>query len=125
MPFDPYLSKQLLDWMTGAAGATQPSSRFISFATASPTTQSAFDGPFSPRATVTFAGANSPQMSVTNVAAFSNVTATAAGTAVGWNLWDRPTGGTRLMFGTATAVIGCKSADNIAIAAGQIKITLS
>ncbi len=125
MPLDSYLSKATLDWMTGAAAATQPSSRFISFATASPTSQSAFDGPFSPRATVSFAAANSPQMSATNVAGFSNVTATAAATAVGWNLWNAPTGGSRLAYGTVAANITCKSADNIAVAAGSVKITLS
>lgn len=129
MPATGYFGKQLLDWMTGAAAATQPSGRFLSFATASPTSVSAFDGPWSGglfgRATVTFAAANSPQMSATNLNAFSNITATAAGTAVGWNLWDASSGGNRIHWGTVTANIGCKSADNIGIAAGAIKITLS
>ena len=125
MPLTDVYEKALLDWLTGAASVTRPSARWLSFATASPTSQSSFDGPFSPRATVTFAGANSPQGSVTNLNAFSNITATAAGTAVGWNLWDASTGGTRIAYGTATIALGCKSADNIGIAGGAIVITLT
>jgi hypothetical protein len=124
MPLTPYMSKQILDWQTGAAAATQPPGRWLQFATASPTTASAFDGPFSPRVTCTFAAANSPQGSATNLNAATG-TATAAGTAVGWNLYDRSSGGTRIAFGTFSAVIGCKSADNPAFAAGAINITLS
>lgn len=129
MPLDQYAQKALIDWVTGAAAVSQPTQRWVSFATASPRSDSAFDGPWSGgafgRATVTFAGANSPQGSVTNLNAFSNITATAAATAVGWNLWDRSSGGTRLAYGTVTANIGCKSADNIGIAAGAIKIVIS
>jgi hypothetical protein len=117
--------KLLLDWVLGGASPTRPATRWVSFATASPTNANAFDGPFQSRMTVTFASANSPQMSVTNLNAVSNITATAAATAVGWNLWNSSSGGTRLAYGTATAAIGCKSADNIAIGAGAIKITLA
>jgi hypothetical protein len=125
MPLTDGMEKRLLDWVTGAAGVTRPASRWVSFATASPRSDSAFDGPFNTRNTVTFAAANSPQMSVTNLNSMTLVTATAAATAVGWNLWDAPTGGSRLAFGTATAAIGCKSADNITIAPGALKIVLS
>lgn len=125
MPLTGYFGKQVLDWMTGAAAATQPPGRFVSFATQSPTSVSAFDGPWSPRVTVSFAAANSPQLSATNLNAFSNVTATAVATAVGWNLWDSALNGTRIAWGTVTANIGCKSADNVGIAAGAIKVTLS
>jgi len=121
---DPYLSKQLLDWMTGGAAATQPTQRWIQWATASPTSQSAFDGPFSPRITATFAAANSPQGSATNLNAMTG-TATAVATAVGWNLYDRSVGGTRLAFGTLAAAVGCKSADNPCFSAGALKITIS
>ena len=125
MPFDPRVQKSALDWVLGGGAPVRATSRFISFATQSPRSDSAFDGPFSPRVTVSFAAANSPNLSVTNLNAFSNVTATAVGTAVGFNIWDAAAGGQRLAWGTATAVIGCKSADNIAIAAGAIKITLA
>jgi hypothetical protein len=124
-PLSDSMEKILLDWVTGGAAVTRPATRWISFATQSPTSQSDFDGPFRSRMTVTFAAANSPQMSATNLNAVSNITATAAATAVGWNLWNSSAGGTRLAFGTCTAAIGCKSADNIGIAAGAIKITLT
>lgn len=128
-PISDVYEKAMLDWVTGAAAVTRPTNRWISFATASPTSQSAFDGPISGgafgRATVTFASANSPQMSATNLNAFSNITATAIATVVGWNLWNSSSGGTRIAYGTVTANIGCASADNIGIAAGAIKIVLS
>jgi hypothetical protein len=123
MPFTSYLSKQILDWTTGAAAATIPPGRWLQFATGSPNDAGGSDGPFSPRVTMSFAAANSPQGSATNLNAVTN-TATAAGTAVGWNLYDRSVGGTRIAYGTFSAVIGCKSADNPALAAGALKITL-
>ena len=124
MPFTGYIEKALLDWSTGAAAVTVPPGRWIQWATASPTSQSAFDGPFSPRMTVTFASANSPQGSVTNLNAITG-TATAAATAVGWNLYDSNVGGTRIAYGTLSASVGCKSADNPAFGAGGLVITLS
>ena len=130
MPLSDVFEKALLDWVTGGASVTRPATRWISLATAAPTSESSFDGPFSNaargRATVTFAAANSPQGSATNLNAFSNITATAAPASVfGWNLWNSSSGGTRIAYGTATAAIGAKSGDNIGIAAGAIKIVLS
>jgi len=124
MPLTDYLEKQTLDWLLGGAAATQPAGRWVSWATASPTSQSAFDGPWQSRGTVTFAAANSPQMSATNLNA-PLATNTAAATAVGWNLWDRSVGGTRLAYGSCTAAIGCKSADQAQFPAGTLKITLA
>lgn len=123
MPLTDYMAKNILDWMLGGAAAVQPPGRFIQWATGSPTEAGASDGPFSPRQTVTFAGANSPAGSVTNVNAITG-TATAVGTAIGWNLYDRSVGGTRLAYGTLTANVGCKSADNPAFPAGALRITL-
>lgn len=123
MPLTQDFQKRMLDWALGGASATQPTGRFIQWATASPRSDSAFDGPFSPRQTVTFASANSPQGSVTNLNAITG-TATAAATAVGWNLYDANAGGNRIAYGTLTANVGCKSADNPAFAAGGLKITL-
>jgi hypothetical protein len=125
MPFTDFMEKSALDWALGGANPSSPAARWISFATASPTSQSAFDGPFNTRNTLTMAAANSPQMSATNLNNMTLVTATAAATAVGWNLWDAAAAGNRLMYGTCTAAIGCKSADNISIAAGALKITLT
>jgi hypothetical protein len=125
MPLTEAFEKQVLDWALGGAAGSQPTQRWIQFATQSPTQANAFDGPFSPRNTVTFAAANSPQMSKTNLNTISLCTATAAGTAVGWNLYDRSVAGTRIAFGTCTAAIGCKSGDQPALAPGTLKITLT
>ena len=125
MPLSRELTHDMLDWVLGGAAPTRPTQRWLQFATASPTSASAFDGPFSPRNTVTFAAANSPQMSATNLNTISVVTATAVGTAVGWNLYDNSVGGTRLAYGTCTAAIGCKSGDQPALNPGALKILLT
>lgn len=126
MPLTEYFEKQILDWQLGGAAASQPPGRWIQWATASPRSDSAFDGPFSSRMTVTFAAANSPQGSATNLNAITGAIASAAATCVGWNLYDRSVGGTRLAYGTLTANVGCKSGnDNPAFAAGALKITLA
>lgn len=75
---------------------------------------------------MSFAPANSPGMSASNGAAMGAVhSATIAATAVGWNLWDSTAGGTRLLYGTVTANIGFKAADNATVAAGNCIIVCS
>lgn len=122
----PLFAKNLLDFITGAAADNKPASRWISLATASPTTQSAFDGPFSNaafgRASWNAAAANSPQMSATNRSTMS-YTATALGTAVGWNMYNSSSGGTRIAFGTLSSSVGCASGDTFGFAAGALVIT--
>jgi hypothetical protein len=127
VPLDPFARKLLLDWVLGGAAATQPGSRWVSYATQSPTTQSAFDGPFRSRGTLKYAAANSPQMSATILSSASpQGTSTAIMTAVGWNMWNSSSGGQRLMYGTFGASVGMASNDTIVIAAAaQMKITLS
>jgi hypothetical protein len=125
MPLTQYTQKAFLDWCFGGAAVTQPGQRWISFATATPRSDSAFDGPWNTRVTVKMAPANSPQGSVTNNTAMTVATNTAAATALGFNIWDSTAGGTRLMYGTCTAAIGCKSGDNIQIGAGSLIITIA
>ncbi len=125
MPLTDYAEKALLDWCFGAAVPTRPAQRWISFATASPTSQSAFDGPFNTRVSVRMGVAASPVGSVSLATAASLATATAAATTVGWNIWDSTVGGTRLAYGTWSAAIGCKSADNPQIGAGSLTITIA
>src|SRR4030095_506870 len=109
MPLTPEGRQICLDWVLGGANPTRPATRWVSFATQSPTTASAFDGPIQSRASFTFAAANSPDGSATNLNAVANITATAACTVVGWNLWNSSAGGTRLAYGTVSANIGCKA----------------
>ena len=120
-----YMQKALLDWCLQGATPTRPAQIWLDLVTSSPTSRSAFSGgPFLSRVTVTFAAANSPNLSATLVAAVTG-TNTAAATFVGFNLYDSGQGGTRLLWGTLTANIGCKSADNPAFAAGGLVIVLS
>jgi len=125
MPLTDYAEKALLDWVNGGATPTRPAQRWLSFATASPTSQSAFDGPFNTRVSVVFGPAASPGASVSNQSVMSLATATAVATAVGWNLWDSTAGGTRLAYGTLAAAIGCKSADNPMFSVGSFRISLT
>ncbi len=125
MPLHPIYQKTALDWMMGGAAATRPAARFIQWATASPDNTSAFDGPWSPRATVTFGAANSPSGSATNVNALS-CTATAVATGIGWNLYNSNVGGTRIAYGTFTSLgMACASGDVGSVAAGLLKITVA
>src|SRR5262245_44918001 len=126
MPLTDFGEKLVLDWILGGAAATRPGGRWISFATGSPNAAGASDGGFTPRCTVTFAAANSPQNSVTNLNGISaTVSGVASLTAIGWNLYESSAGGNRLAYGTCTAAIGCKSGDNPSFAAGALKLTLT
>lgn len=124
MPFTTYLEKQVLDWQLGGAAATQPAGWWIQWATGSPNSVGASDGPYLNRQTVSFAAANSPQGSATNLNAITG-TATAIATARGWNIYDASAGGNRLFFGTLSRTVNCASGDNPAFAAGALKIILS
>lgn len=119
-----YLAKQMLNWALGGAAATQPVGWWIQFATGTPNTSGASDGPFTPRKTVTFNPASSPAMSAVNKLAISGCTATAIATALGWNIYDASVGGNRLLFGTLTGPMGCASGDVAGINAGALTITL-
>ncbi len=125
MPLDLGKDKDTLDWLLGGAGPTRPAGRWISFATASPTSQSAFDGPFTPRCTVSFAAANSPQGSATNLNVVSATLTSSVGTAVGWNLWDSSSSGSRIAWGTLANLGSVRTAGStVGFAAGSLKITM-
>lgn len=111
----------------GGAAPTSTGGQWLQWATQSPTDQSAYDGPFTNRQTVTFAGATDLANGIseaTNLNAISG-TATAVATALGWNLYNSSVGGNRIAYGTTTASIGCGSGNNIAFRAGNLTITLS
>jgi hypothetical protein len=130
MPLTDYAEKAMLDWLLGGAVPTQPASRWISLATGSPNAAGASDGLFTPRCTVTFAGANSPQGSATNLNVISGtlvaVAGVSSGTVLGWNLYDRSSGGTRLAYGTMSSASGVRTTGStVGIPAGALKITIS
>jgi hypothetical protein len=126
MPLTPYAQKLCLDWLCRGATPTQPPARFLSWATATPTATSAFDGPFTPlRVTAKFAAANSPAGSASNNTAISaTVSGVAAFTAKGVNIWDGSPTGTRLLYG-GIVDLGCKSGDNPVFSVGALKVTIA
>ncbi len=117
------MQKRLLDWLTGAAAATQPTAAWISIATGVPNDAGASDGPIQTRLTLNCAAAVSPAGYVSNRSVMSfRVTAAATGT--GWNLWDAPTGGNRLAYGTLAAAVGAASGGTLAFARSALAIEL-
>jgi len=130
MPLTPYMAKQLLDYLLGGAAATRPASRFISFATGTPDTAGASDGPINARESLDFAAANSgaPFGSATIRSARSNATATLSPTCkiVGWNMWDSAAGGTRLAYGTFSggSTFTVTNVGSIIMSAGRLVITI-
>ena len=125
MPASDYAEKAVLDWLLGGATPTRPSNRYVSFATQTPTSQSTFDHPSTPaRFTATFAVANSPQGSCTNLNTIIVSVGPAAVTAKGVNIWDAAAGGNRLAYG-GIANIGAKSADQWSFNPGGLKISLA
>ena len=130
MPLTDYGEKLLLDWILGGAAATQPPGRWISLATGTPNANGASDGLFTPRGTVTFAAANSPQGSATNLNIISGtlvaVAGISSGTVFGWNLYDSNLNGTRIAWGTVANASGCRTTGStVAFTAGSLKITLA
>lgn len=124
MPLTPYAEKLMLDWLLGGAAANPPPQRYLQFASSVPDANNAYDGPFTNRMTVSFAAVASPAGSASNANALVR-TATAAVTAVGFNIYDQITLGNRLMYGTTTAGIGCGSGDGCRFTAGSLIITLT
>ena len=124
MPFSAYMEKALLDWSMGGATPTQPVGRFIGFATGTPTTAGASEGPLL-RETATFQTASSGVSASASLKAALTCTATAACTPNCWLLWDATSNGNLLAWGTLTATQTLLSADAIAFTAANLKITLA
>jgi hypothetical protein len=126
MAFTTLMEKAMLDWMTGGAAASRPSARFIGWATGSPDDNGASEARIT-RGTCTFAAANSPQGSVTNLNSVFGTNTGPAATFVGWNLYDAAAGGNRLAYGTLTSQLGCRASgtDQCSVGPGGLKVILT
>jgi len=126
MPFHSSVEQDMLDWVTGAAAVTRPGGRWIGWATGSPDDISDSAGRIT-RGTCTFAAANSPQGSVTNLNSVFGTNTGPAATAVGWNLYNSSVGGSRLAFGTLTSQLGCRASgtDQCSVGPGGLKVILT
>ena len=122
-----YCAKAMLDWMTGAATVTRPSSRFLGLSLGTPTSISASEASFSgyARRAVVYSAAVSPAGSAVNSGAVTHSALTAAGTVRGWQLWDATTSGNMLAYGLLSGASTMSSGDTMSFAAGSILITLA
>jgi len=129
MPFTTYAEKAILDWIGGAATPTRPGGRWLGMATGTPNDagDSAVGTNTMSRVTCTFAAANSPQGSMTNLNAMTLMANSSACTVFGFNIYDSQSSGSRIAYGTLTSTVSFRagSGDQIAFAAGTLKITLS
>ena len=126
MPFDPYIQKALLDWVTGAATPVQPTGLFLGFESGSPTSASSSAAPLF-RNTVSFqaastAGGGSASVSLSAIVTCS---ATANCTLFGWGLFASTSGGQRYMYGTLSATQTMLSGSAAFFGPANLIITLS
>ena len=130
MALTTYLEKAVLDWIGGAATPTRPAGIWLGMATGTPNANGASELATNTmsRVTCTFAAANSPQGSMTNLNAMTLMANSSAATVFGFNIWDAATvGANRLAYGTLTATVSFRagSGDQIAFAVGTLKVTLT
>ena len=124
MAFDAYMQKALLDWCFGGAAVSQPTGRFIGFASGSPTSVSDSAAP-GYRATATFQAASTGVSASVSLKAALTCTHTAACTIYAWNVYNSTSGGQRLAYGTITLSQSQASGDACAFTAVNLKITLA
>jgi len=129
MPLDPAIQKAVLDWIGGGAAVTRPGGTWIAFATGTPTASgdSAIGTNTMSRVTCTFAAANSPQGSMTNLAAVTCAANSSAATFLGYNIYESSSAGRRIGYNTLTASVSFRagSGDQVVFSAGALKVTLA
>lgn len=125
-----FLAKPIIDWITGAAAATQPGARWIGLAGGTPTSVSGSElanaqGYFS-RLTALFGAANSPAGSASNTAAATFGPFSSGGSALGIQLWDgSPIGSSdMLLYGTLQTARTYGIGDTLVVNAGALTILL-
>ena len=129
MPISAYLAKAQLDWLTGAAAATQPSNRWVGLCAGQPTSVSASElanaqGYFS-RLTALFGAAASPTGSASNTAGMTFGPFSSGGSAVGIVLFDgSPINSSNMLdYGSLQTVRTYGIGDSLVMAAGALSIT--
>jgi hypothetical protein len=125
-----YLSKQYLDWCTGAAAATQPTDRWVGLSIGAPTSVSASEmgsqTNFS-RVTALFGAAASPTQSASNTASLLFGPFSSPGAASGLVLFDgSPINSSNMLwYGTLQTARSFLAGDAIQVAPGALAITLT
>lgn len=125
-----YLAKAQLDWVTGAAAATQPSSRLLALSLGTPTSVSGSEvGSNSGyiRQSALFGAAASPAGSASNTAAMTFGPFSSSNAIQGAVLYDTISinSGNMLWYGTLLTARTVLPGDTIVVAAGALLATLS
>lgn len=131
MPMSAVQAKNVLDYLTGAAAATQPSNRYVGLAAGTPTTVSGSElgtaqGYFS-RLTALFGAAASPAGSASNTAGMTFGPFSSGGSALGIHVWDgSPIGSSNMIFqGTLQTARTYGIGDSLVIAPGGLTLTMA
>ena len=126
-----YAAKQMLDWQTGGAAATQPPTRWVALSFGTPTSVSAMgeiqvNSGYS-RQTGLFGAAASPAGSASNTAAMTFGPFSSVQSIQGVVLYDTHTinSGNMLWYGTLSVARTVQPGDQIVFTAGALIITLS
>ncbi len=125
-----YLAKAQLDWVTGAAAATQPSSRLLALSLGTPTSISGSEVSSNSgyaRQSALFGAAASPAGSASNTAAMTFGPFSSSNAIQGAVLYDTISisAGNMLWYGTLLTARTVLPGDTIVVAAGALLATLS
>jgi hypothetical protein len=120
--------KLMLDFIGGAAAAPQPSARWLGLAWGTPTYTGGSEINTSmgyARQSVSFSPAASPQGSMGMATALTFGQFSSVCSILGVQLWDDPTAGAMLFYGTLQTARTLGVGDNLAILPAQLAITLA
>ncbi|HEY3222846.1 MAG TPA: hypothetical protein VGJ76_03520 [Pseudolabrys sp.] len=119
MNLSSYLSKNTLDWMTGAAAATQPVARWAAV-------RDSVSSEIGSRVTALFGAAASPTQSASNTASLLFGPLSASGVVFELAIFDSPVGSTNLLWsGPLAEPRTFLPGSVLTLRAGDLVITLS
>jgi hypothetical protein len=119
MNLSSYLSKNTLDWMTGAGAVTQPIARWAAI-------RDGASSEIGSRMTVAFAAAASPTQSASNAASLLFGPLSASGVAFELAIFDAPVGSTNVLYsGPLAEPRTFLPGGTLELRPGDLKITLT
>jgi hypothetical protein len=125
-----FAQKLLLDFITGAATATQPAARFVSLAWGTPGAAANAASEINAtmgftRQTALFLAANSPAGTASNSASMTFGPWSSVNSILGAHMWDAQGAGNYLLMGTLATARTVGIGDTLVFAAGALNIQLS
>lgn len=126
-----YIGKNILDWLGGAAAATQPANRWAGLAVGTPGSNANAGSEMGTltgysRLTALFGAAASPAGSMSNTAGMTFGPFSSNGSALGVHLWDgSPVGSSNMiLYGTLQTARTFQPGDSLVMAAGAFNVTI-